>query len=386
MKALHFGAGNIGRGFIGQILVHSGFDLTFSDINQEVVDAINLYHEYDIEILGSNSYLDKIKGIKAIHINHPDILSVIAESDIITTAVGVHAIRSLATLLAKGIEYKIKIGKDNLVNIIACENYFRCSSMLKKYILSILSKEYHRYLEDNIGFVDSVVDRIVSFDKIGKNNILFVKVEQFKELICDINQFKGNIPNIIDMQLSNNLDAYSERKLFTLNTGHAITAYLGLLHGYTNIYTSISDQNIFDVVHGAMNESGNVLTSRHNFDKCVHNRYINSILSRFKNSFLIDDVIRVGRNPLRKLHNDDRLIKPLLGTLEYRCSNINLIKGISAALCYTNVYDNESIQLNYLIKNKGINYILSKISGLDLKLPIINLINKYFYLFKMNCI
>ncbi|QCI23525.1 mannitol-1-phosphate 5-dehydrogenase [Buchnera aphidicola] len=386
MKALHFGAGNIGRGFIGQILVHSGFDLTFSDINKEIVDTINMYKSYEIEILGDTSYLDKIDGIKAIYVNDPKIIPIIAEMDIITISVGANVISSLANLISKGIIYKIQNKKNNLVNILACENLFRCSSVLKQRVLNVLSIEYHEYLEKNVGFVDTVVDRIVSFNNTKKNKILFVRVEEFKEIICDINQFKGSIPNIINMKLSSNLDAYSERKLFTLNTGHAITAYLGLLYGYNNIYNAILDHDIYNIVYGAMKESGNVLKFRYGLNENKHSNYINSILHRFKNSFLVDDLIRVSRNPLRKLSNNDRLIKPILGTLEYKCSNINLVKGVAAALCYENNKDVEAVKLNFLINSKGINYVLSEISGLDLALPVVTLITEYFYFFKKLCI
>lgn len=382
MKALHFGAGNIGRGFIGQILAHSGFHLTFSDINGNIVNAINARRKYDIEILSKQFFLDSIQGIQAIHINDPNIVSIIAESDIITTAVGVNNVNTLADVISKGIAHKIETKKNNYVNIIACENSFRCSSELKKCVLGLLSNKYHQYLEDNIGFVDAVVDRIISCNDKRKNDILFVRVEPFKELICDINQFRGNIPKVVDMQLSNNLDACVERKLFTLNTGHAITAYLGLLYGYSSVYSAILDKRIYDVVYGAMRESGNVLELRYNWDKIVHNRYIHSILSRFRNAHLMDDLIRVGRNPLRKLRKNDRLIKPILGTLEYQCSNINLAKGIAAALCYTNFYDSEAIRLSNLIETKGVNYILSEISRLDLRLPVVDLINKNFFFFK----
>lgn len=386
MQALHFGAGNIGRGFIGPMLIHSGFDLIFSDINEKIIDAINFFNEYKIETLGKNSHLDKIKNIKAIHLCDSDIISVIKNSDVITTAVGVNVINSLASIISKGIIYKIKSGEKKFLNIMACENFFRCTSELKKNVLFFLPKKYHQYLEDNVGFVDTVVDRIVSSDYKKNENILFIKVEPFKEFICDINQFRGHIPNIINMQLSDNLNAYSERKLFTVNTGHAIAAYLGVVYGYENMFDSISDKNIYDVVCGAMYESGNVLVLRHNFDKITHNRYINSILSRFKSSYFSDDLRRIGRNPLRKLQKNDRLIKPILGTLEYKTPNINLIKGVSATLCYTDVNDSEAVELNYLIQNKGIDHVLSNISFLDLELSICNLIKKYFWFFKNNLI
>ncbi|ANF17263.1 hypothetical protein XW81_02640 [Buchnera aphidicola (Schlechtendalia chinensis)] len=378
MKALHFGAGNIGRGFIGQILVNSGFHLIFADINKNIVNAINLHHEYDIEILGNNSHYEKITGIEAVHIKDPKIFSVIAESDVITISVGVNVVSSLALLIAKGIEHKIHLKKNNILNIIACENCFRCSSILKKYVMNALPSKYHEYLENNIGFVDTVVDRIVSFNNTKKCNILFVRVEKFQELICDINQFKGDIPKIIGMKLTKNLNSYSERKLFTLNTGHAITAYIGLLYGHSHIYDAILDKNIYNIVHGAMNESGNVLISRYGFDKVKHNNYIKSIISRFKNFFLVDSLMRVGRNPLRKLCKNDRLVQPLLGTLEYQYPNINLIKGIAAALCYKNVNDSEAVKLNYLIQSKGVKYVLLKFSNLDPKLSVTLLINKYF--------
>lgn len=41
MIALHFGAGNIGRGFIGALLHHSGYDVVFADVNDTMVCLLN---------------------------------------------------------------------------------------------------------------------------------------------------------------------------------------------------------------------------------------------------------------------------------------------------------------------------------------------------------
>ncbi|XPE24993.1 hypothetical protein ACNKHM_13340 [Shigella sonnei] len=117
------------------------------------------------------------------------------------------------------------------------------------------------------------------------------------------------------MELTDNLMAFVERKLFPLNTGHAITAYLGKLAGHQTIRDAMTRNRA--VVKGAMEESGAVLIKRYGFDADKHAAYIQKILGRFENPYLKDDVERVGRQPLRKLSAGDRLIKPLLGTLEY---------------------------------------------------------------------
>ncbi|AAO27219.1 mannitol-1-phosphate dehydrogenase [Buchnera aphidicola str. Bp (Baizongia pistaciae)] len=385
MNALHFGAGNIGRGFIGPLLLKSGFNLTFVDNNQAIVDAINRHQKYDITVVGNNfSYITTVKKVKAIYINDPNIYFKIAKINVITISVGVHAINSLVVFFEKLIRYKIETNDFVFLTIIACENVFRCASKLKENIKILLPGIYHKYLDKNISFVDSVVDKIVCpNDKNNSDDInLSVKVEKFSEWIVDCTQFKHDRPNIIGMIYSNHLDAFFERKLFTLNTGHAIAAYLGLLIGYKNIYQAILDPLIFNIVYGAMKESGMVLIRKYNFfTDSEHKNYILKILSRFKNIYLTDSLKRVGRNPLQKLKKDDRLISPLIDTIKYNLPNANLMKGIAAALCYIDEKDIEAKKLRNMIINKGIKYVLSKISSLDSSLLIISEISIYFNIF-----
>jgi mannitol-1-phosphate 5-dehydrogenase len=186
-------------------------------------------------------------------------------------------------------------------------------------VFNALAEEDKAWVEAHIGFVDSAVDRIVPPSASATHDPLEVTVETFSEWIVDKTQFKGALPTIPGMELTDNLMAFVERKLFTLNTGHAITAYLGKLAGHQTIRDAILDEKIRAVVQGAMEESGAVLIKRYAFDPQKHAAYIQKILGRFENPYLKDDVERVGRQPLRKLSAGDRLIKPLLGTLEYGC-------------------------------------------------------------------
>ena len=165
------------------------------------------------------------------------------------------------------------------------------------------------------------------------------------------------------MELTDNLMAFVERKLFTLNTGHAITAYLGFEQGMPTIRDAIENASIHAVVKAAMEESGAVLIRRYGFNPAKHAAYIEKILGRFANPFIRDDVGRVGRDPLRKLGRGDRLIRPLLGTLEYGLPHANLVKGIAATLHYRNDDDPQAVEMQAAIAEVGIAAAVDRFSG-----------------------
>ncbi len=448
MKALHFGAGNIGRGFIGKLLADAGITLTFADVNQMVLDALNARHSYQVHVVGETEQVDTVSGVNAVSSIGDDVVDLIAQVDLVTTAVGPVVLERIAPAIAKGLVKRKEQGNESPLNIIACENMVRGTTQLKGHVMNALPEDAKAWVEEHVGFVDSAVDRIVPPSASATNDPLEVTVETFSEWIVDKTQFKGTLPNIPGMELTDNLMAFVERKLFTLNTGHAITAYLGKLAGHQTIRDAILDEKIravvkgameesgavlikrygFDadkhaayiqkinipgmeltdnlmafverklftlntghaitaylgklaghqtirdaildekiraVVKGAMEESGAVLIKRYGFDADKHAAYIQKILGRFENPYLKDDVERVGRQPLRKLSAGDRLIKPLLGTLEYGLPHKNLIEGIAAAMHFRSEDDPQAQELAALIADKGPQAALAEISGLD---------------------
>lgn len=364
-NAIQFGAGNIGRGFIGKLLSDSGYRVIFADVNKEVIDEINSKQEYTIEIVGEKIEECKVSNIAGLFsTDESAMIPAITDADIITTAVGPNVLTRIASTIAKGIEERRKFEIKKPLNIIACENMVKASSFLKDEVIKYLSEEGREFLEANIGFPDSAVDRIVPPIE-GSTDVLRVRVEEFSEWIVDKTLFKGNIPEIKGMELTDNLMAFIERKLFTLNTGHAITAYVGILKGHKTIKDSIEDEEVEEIVIGAMKESGEVLINRYGFDRVKHYAYIEKILNRFRNPYLKDEVGRVGRQPLRKLSFNERLIKPLRGTLEYNTTNDNLIYGIATALKYNNSEDEESVTLQGKLSTQSLKDVLKEISGLD---------------------
>ncbi|ELQ6022815.1 mannitol-1-phosphate 5-dehydrogenase [Cronobacter turicensis] len=365
MKALHFGAGNIGRGFIGKLLADAGIGLTFADVNQTVLDALNARHSYQVRVVGEQEQTDTVSGVDAVNSTSDDVVTLIATVDLVTTAVGPVVLERIAPAVAKGLALRKAQGNERPLNIIACENMVRGTSQLKTHVFNALAESDKPWVESHVGFVDSAVDRIVPPSESAARDPLEVTVETFSEWIVDKTQFKGELPTIAGMELTDNLMAFVERKLFTLNTGHAITAYLGKQAGHQTIRDAILDEKIRLVVRGAMEESGAVLIKRYGFDDAKHAAYIEKILGRFENPYLKDDVERVGRQPLRKLSAGDRLIKPLLGTLEYGLPHQNLVLGIAAAMHFRSEDDPQAQELAQLIADKGPQAALAQVSGLD---------------------
>ena len=309
-RAIQFGAGNIGRGFIGAVLSEAGYHVVFADVNMEVIDRINKDGAYTVHIMDVESRDVRISNISGVDSGGGEIVDEIVRAEIITTAVGLRILPFIAPAIAKGIAARRAAGVGEPLNVIACENGIRATSQLREEVYKHLSAEEAAWCDAHVGFADCSVDRIVP--PVRSENPIDVVVENFYEWNVEEKSFVGGAPHIEGMNLADNLLAYIERKLFTLNTGHAITAYLGRMKGLATIDESIADPAIFAIVKEAMQQSGQALVEKFGFDRDAHFKYIDKIIGRFKNPYLKDDVARVGREPLRKLSSTDRLVKPMM--------------------------------------------------------------------------
>ncbi|OQX29892.1 MAG: mannitol-1-phosphate 5-dehydrogenase [Spirochaeta sp. LUC14_002_19_P3] len=361
--AILFGAGNIGRGFIGPLLCASGYKVVFADVQEPIIAEINRRGEYGVEVLGAERTDITVGPVRALHSDSVELTEEFANAELLATAVGPNILPFVAPAIVRGIALRNSRGITEPLNIIACENMVGGSSELARLVRKELSGPQLEYADRHIGFPDAAVDRIVPPGHV-LDDPLRVRVEEFCEWIVDKGGFKGTIPAVEGMICTDKLPAYLERKLFTLNTGHAAAAYLGARKGYDTIGEAIADTSLYATVERAMMESGEVLVRRHHFDPEAHRVYIKKILARFANPALRDEITRVGRQPLRKLSREERLIKPLRGTLEYRTENAALIEVIAAALAYRNPADEQSRELEKLLSKGNLPDAISRITGL----------------------
>ena len=366
-KMIQIGAGNIGRACIGRLFHQADYEIYFSDVNLELISMIHERKEYNVRMVGKDfDETIKIDNVDKIPEDSEEIKILANEIDIITTAVGVNILPKIAPFIVNIINIRYESQNNNPLNIMACENTTGASSKLKESVYNLLDNDIKEWIENEkkIVFPNVAIDCIVP--TIANEDPLTVTCENFADLIIDRTVFIGDLPKVEGLSLKENLNAYIERKLFTLNTGHAITAYLGAENNKETVFEAINDSEIKNIVYGAMEESGDVLIRRHGFSRFEHEVYIQKILGRFFNPYLKDSVFRVGREPMRKLSYNDRLIKPILGTLEYDLKHDNLLKGVAAAFKFYTPEDAESVELKKILENEKLEDAILKITGLNI--------------------
>lgn len=369
MKAIQFGAGNIGRGFIGAVLSQAGYRVVFADVVADLLDQINNRKQYTVHVTDTESRDIVITDIRAVHSGSEAAVAEIADADLITTAVGLRILKFVAPAIAKGLAARMAAGEEKPLNIIACENGLKATSQLKELTFALLSPDVAAWAEKHVGWPDAAVDRIVP--PVRCEVPLDVAVEEYFEWDVERSAFVGAIPAIAGMTPVDNLEAYVERKLFTLNTGHATAAYIGKMKGLGTIGESIADPAVFPVVKAVMQQSGEGLVRKFGFDHDAHFAYIEKILKRFSNPYLKDDVDRVGREPLRKLAPNDRLILPMLTARGFGLPYDKLLLAIGAALHFDNPADPQSVEMLAAIAAEGVAATVVKYTGLAADDPVV---------------
>ncbi len=364
MKAVQFGAGNIGRGFLAELFHNAGYEIVFVEKDERLVKEINKKGKYILEIVGPRKFEKyKIDRITALNISQKERISgEISRADIIAVSVGVAALPSVAKILAQGLELR----NENVVNIIIAENVLKGEKLLRNLLEKETDEETKEYLNKNVGLVQAVVSRMVPVlpPEVKNKDPLYIKAEEYRELPVDKNAFKGDIPVIEGMKPYDHFEAYEERKLFIHNTGHAMAAYLGFLKGYKYIYEAMGDSSIREKLMLALDEVGKALIKKHPFLSQDLKFHIEDLCRRFSNQALQDTVTRVGRDPLRKLGPQDRLVGACRLIEKYGGDPLNTSLGISACILYNEGSDESSMELQDMLSKKGLGRVLSEICAI----------------------
>lgn len=367
--AVHFGAGNIGRGFIGLLLTQSGYDVCFVTRNKKKIALLKEKNQYTVHIANDAQDKEIVNHVTAMSSqNKKAVAKLIATTDLVTTAIGISNLMNISEKIALGIKTRLEMNNTNPLHIIACENGIGASTLLKKHVFSHLDESLHELANKYIAFPNTAVDRIVPAQQ--HTDPLEVTVEPYFEWVIDRSAMLEGLPEIKDALFVDSLEAFIERKLFTVNTAHCCAAYYGYLEGYSTIQEVMADSKLKAEVEKVMQETGNMLIEKYDLDRAQHEKYISKILERFTNPHLIDKVNRVGRSPIRKLSIGDRLVRPALLTYDLGLDISQLTKAMAAGLLFDYEKDPEAVKLKKAIRKNGIHAVISKYLGIPKSHPI----------------
>ena len=371
MKAVMYGGGNIGRGFIGMLFSMSGYEVTFIDVAQPVIDGLNRDGRYPVRIVSNEGHEDiEVEHVRAVNGNDREAAAeAIAEADVMATAVGVNVLKFIVPNLAEGIRRR-RARQGGPLNIIICENLVDANKVLEKLLKAELTEEEAAWLDENIGLVEASIGRMVPVqtEEMKAGNPLRVCVERYGFLPVDKAAFRGKIPEIKNMVPYEPFDYYIRRKLYVHNMGHAVCAYLGLYTHREYIYEAIEDSCIQNIVQNAMLESALALSKAYQMPVELLVRHFQDLLSRFKNQALKDTCARVGGDPKRKLSHTDRLIGSSLLCLEHGVQPVFISVGTAGAV-YEYIREAGAQQCV-----KEARQVLSRISDLEKDSPLLDLV------------
>jgi len=338
------------EGFVAEFLHKSGYEVVFVDVMDAIIDSLQKTKSYVVTEIGStgenSTTIDNYRAINSKK-EEGKVVEEIATADLVTCAVGPNILKFIAPVIAKGIEER---KKDTPLSVIACENAIGATDTLRKFIEEKLSDSTKSNIQDKARFANSAIDRIVPMQ--DENAGLDVKIEKFYEWCVESKPFApANPPPIHGVHYVEDLSPYIERKLFTVNTGHATAAYYGYNRGKQYVHDVLEDKELHEIVQNTLKETAHLIVNKHEIDAKDQEEYVQKIVRRISNKVLKDNVERVGRAPLRKLSRNERFIAPAAHLAEMGAKYDCLLGGIEMTLRFQNVEgDDESFELAKILK------------------------------------
>lgn len=364
MKAVHFGAGKIGRGFIADLLHDTGYEIVFVDVNEKVNEELNKYHNYYLYVIEEDyrrKEIDKVSALSPIT-EEDKVVEAIVEADVVTTAVLADNFPKIAGTLAKGLKARLDAGKER-VNVIPCENALFNGDLLLKELVSTGIASEDDFLKA-AAFPNTAVDRMVfGTDKDGRDGI---DIGKDHELAVEVNKLVDpeKLP-IAGAEYTDNLQKFLERKLYTINCGHAWSGYIGKQMGYEIIQDYFAVPENIEMTREVMREVAALMVVKHGFTEQEMEDYITFALNRFCTPGIKDTITRISRAPIRKLAPNDRLVGPTVQCEEKGLKNTLLLRGIAAAFLFDVKEDEQSAELMQYVADNGIEDAVTHFAGIE---------------------
>ena len=368
-KIVVFGAGATGRAHVGLLAWQAGFEIVFVDRKGELVEALRHAGQYQVALFRGGRQDITVAGFRAFHHEQRrEIAEEIAAAALVLTAVFDQNLPDVAETLALAVPTCRKVGRTAPLNCIACENMMDSSSSLGREVHKRLTGDDLAWCEQNVGFPDCMISRVVPQPE---SDPLSLVAEDYNEWTVRAEGFKGPKPAALTaLELVDNQTARLERKLFIHNGGHAVCGYVGFHRSHRFIHEAVADPVTAEHVLGALDELGAVVQRKHGFSSESIDRYKQDLCSRGAVAEMKDQILRVVRDPVRKLSPNERLVAPANLAVEYGLPRQWIIRGIVAAMKYHHPDDAQSVRLADMLASRPLRDVLAEVCRIEATSPL----------------
>jgi mannitol-1-phosphate 5-dehydrogenase len=370
-KIVIFGAGRIGRSFIGQVFSRSGYDVVFIDIDRQLIDLLNQHKQYRIVIKdGKADRILLIQNIRGVNLHDTDnVISELADAGIASLSVGQQGLSAMIPILAKALIVRRQRFGDIPLDIIIAENMRNADTYIRNELRKNLPPDYP--VEQLVGLIETSIGKMVPLmtRKDMEDDPLQVFAEPYNSLIVDRKGFINPVPDVPFLAPKEHIKAWVDRKLFIHNLGHAAVAYLGF-NAYPDavyIYEILEDSKIYHIIRQTMLQSADILQALYpdEFTQSQLEEHIDDLLHRFMNRSLRDTVFRVGCDLYRKLGPEDRIVAPIRAAIRTDKPYHLIMNVLEAGISFRTKDENgncfPSDGLFFEETKKGIKYIVENI-------------------------
>ena len=367
-KIVIWGAGRIGRGFVGDIFNAANYQITFVDQSSELVNALINNKKYRVVRAASKDDISAvdISNYAALHSSQiSEIGEAIHSANIMAIAVYPQNFEEVASQLKAPLLDRFRKSVA-LLNILLCTNLVHAGPKFEALLVAGLSDEDRKIMEAKTGVVETLVIRICPDppENVRKEFPLIVWTNGYASLPVNKSGFKGYLPDMDTFRYVADMRAEEQRKMYTYNMCHAVLSYHGHMAGHELLVDCLADEGIRKEATEALEEVSQALQKKHGFSKEAMDEWIKGVITQTNNPTVGDTVVRSANDPLRKLKREDRLIGPALLCLDNDIQPYSIIRAIGAAFHYKEGNDQASIKLQKLIREKGIRKTIIEVCGL----------------------
>ena len=333
-KIVIFGAGKIGRSFIGQLFGRSGYRIVFVDVDPVIISLLNTRTNYRVIIKGDKEEEIIVRNVQAVSaLDRPAVIDAVAGAGILAVSVGKNALEKVIPAIAQGLIRRFNNDPDKPLDIILAENMRSAAEFTREHLLKNLYPGFP--VDSYVGLIETSIGKMVPIIPLAEleKDPLVVFAEPYNTLILDGKGFKSKVPDVEGLAPKDNIKAWVDRKAFIHNLGHATAAYYGFMLHPEAVYMFeiLDDPSVLKFTREVMIQSAEILLKTYSSDFTFNDLelHIDDLIKRFMNRALQDTIFRVGNDLPRKLGADDRFMGSIHLALQYDMPYDLIIRAMS---------------------------------------------------------